>query len=83
MIVVTPYLVRPVSPNQIVLPTDGYRAPTDGQRVIAGQSFDGKSGEQRALPHAASPRTIAPPAGKQSGRDQGVPSVPDAGFSVN
>nr|WP_256325728.1 type II and III secretion system protein family protein [Sphingomonas sp. YR710] len=83
MIVVTPYLVRPVSPNQIALPTDGYRAPTDGQRVIAGQSFDGKSGEQRAVPHTASPRTIAPPAGKQSVRDQGPSSVPDAGFSVN
>lgn len=83
MIVVTPYLVRPVSPNQIVLPTDGYRAPTDGQRVIAGQSFDGKSGEQRAVPHAARPRTIVPPDGKQSVRDQGTPSAPDAGFSVN
>ena len=28
MIIVTPYLVRPVS-GQLALPTDGYRAPTD------------------------------------------------------
>ena len=29
VIIVTPYLVRPVS-NQLALPTDGYRAPTSG-----------------------------------------------------
>ena len=30
VIIVTPYLVRPVS-GQLALPTDGYRAPTDGE----------------------------------------------------
>ena len=29
VIVVTPYLVRPVSANQIALPTDGYRNPDE------------------------------------------------------
>ena len=43
VIVVTPYLVRPVS-GQLALPTDGYRAPTDGQRIIGGQSYKGVSG---------------------------------------
>jgi pilus assembly protein CpaC len=43
VIIVTPYLVRPVS-NQLAMPTDGYRAPTDVQRVFEGQTFIGKSG---------------------------------------
>jgi len=43
VIVVTPYLVRPVS-NQIALPTNGYRAPTSGQQVLEGQSYTGVSG---------------------------------------
>jgi len=47
VIVVTPYLVRPVS-NQIALPTDGYRAPTAGQLVLEGQSYTGVSGPRPA-----------------------------------
>ncbi len=44
VIIVTPYLVRPVS-GQLATPVDGYRAPTDGERVIAGQTFTGVSGQ--------------------------------------
>ena len=43
VIIVTPYLVRPSS-NRLALPTDGYRAPTDGERILMGQSFEGQSG---------------------------------------
>ena len=43
MIIVTPYLVRPVS-GQLATPTDGYRAPDDAQRNFLGQSFAGRSG---------------------------------------
>ena len=50
VIIVTPYLVRPSS-TQLATPADGYRAPTDGQRVWEGQTFDGKSG--RAAPSSA------------------------------
>ena len=42
VIVVTPYLVRPVS-GQMAMPTNGYRAPTDFERVMEGQSFKGPS----------------------------------------
>jgi pilus assembly protein CpaC len=52
VIVVTPYLVRPVS-NQAALPTDGYRAPTEGQLVLEGQSFTGVSGPRPASPAPA------------------------------
>lgn len=53
MIVVTPYLVKPSNANDIRLPTDGYKAPTDLERVFLGQSFSGKSGEQRPVPSVA------------------------------
>lgn len=41
VIVVTPYLVKPVDANKIVLPTDGYRSPTTGERVLLGKMYDG------------------------------------------
>ena len=52
VIVVTPYLVRPVS-NQLALPTNGYRAPTDVDRVWDGQSYKGVSGAPVRLPAPA------------------------------
>lgn len=74
VIIVTPYLVRPVSAGQIALPTDGYKAPTDAQRLLMGQSFSGKSGAERPKPTSAAPVTeptigaLAPiaPASRQS-----------------
>jgi pilus assembly protein CpaC len=66
IIVVTPYLVRPVSANQIALPTDGYRNPDEGQRLLLGQDNAGVSGEQRPSPTAAEPRTVAPGIGAVS-----------------
>src|SRR5690606_17415846 len=61
VIVVTPYLVRPVSnPSQIALPTDGYRSANDPQRVLLGQEHDGRTGEERPEPRAAQPRTVTP-----------------------
>jgi pilus assembly protein CpaC len=43
VIIVTPYLVRPVS-TQMALPTDGYRMPNDAQGLVGGQVFTGTSG---------------------------------------
>ncbi len=57
VIIVTPYLVKPVSANQIALPTDGYKGATDAQRILMGQSFSGKTGEQRPVPTPAAPVT--------------------------
>ncbi|MEO7814406.1 MAG: type II and III secretion system protein family protein [Sphingomicrobium sp.] len=53
VIIVTPYLVRPVS-GQLALPTNGYRAPSDAQRVFLNKTYTGVSG-----PSAAA----APPSG--------------------
>jgi len=48
VIIVTPYLVRPVS-GRMALPTDGYRAPTDPQQVLEGKTFTGVSGAPVAI----------------------------------
>ena len=91
VIIVTPYLVRPVSANQIALPTDGYRAPTDAQRLLLGQTFDGKSGEERAKPRMGDPVVVPAPSvgaalpadggGKRSRKDkQTAAAAPTPGF---
>ncbi len=61
MIIVTPYLVKPVSANQIALPTDGYTSPNDAERLLLGQSFGGHTGEQRPKPSMAPPSTVVRP----------------------
>jgi len=53
VIIVTPYLVRPVS-RQLALPTDGYRTPTDAQGIVGGQVYTGTSGP-RPVPAAPAP----------------------------
>jgi len=63
VIVVTPYLVKPVSANQIVLPTDGYHTPNDFNNVIGNQTFEGKSGEKRPTPQPAAPSQVQPSLG--------------------
>jgi pilus assembly protein CpaC len=52
VIIVTPYLVRPVS-NQLAVPTQGYRAPSDGDMVLEGQVFKGVSGPAAKAPPVA------------------------------
>lgn len=54
VIVVTPYLVKPVNANQIVLPTDGYLAPTDLGRVFMGQLQSGDA-KDRPKPSVMAP----------------------------
>ena len=49
MIIVTPYLVRPVS-GPLASPTNGYRAPTDVQQVLEGQTFKGVNGSPVRVP---------------------------------
>ena len=60
VIVVTPYLVRPVDANDIVLPTDGFRKPTEFQRLLGFQQSDGVSGEDRPKPRAVETTPAAP-----------------------
>ncbi|NIJ21011.1 pilus assembly protein CpaC [Sphingomonas naasensis] len=53
VIVITPYLVKPVNANQIVLPTDGYKAPDDFERIIGGDLVGNKAGGDRPKPSMA------------------------------
>jgi pilus assembly protein CpaC len=57
MIVVTPYLVNPVSGSKIALPTDGYKAPTELGRIFGGKLYDGAS-EKRPVPTIAPATTV-------------------------
>jgi pilus assembly protein CpaC len=58
MIIVTPYLVKPVSAGEIKLPTDGMTNPSDLQNLLLGEDFAGKSGTQRPKPTMAPPVTV-------------------------
>jgi pilus assembly protein CpaC len=78
MIVVTPYLVNPVAANQIILPTDGYKAPGDLARVFGGQLYQGTTGEKRPAPTVAPPTTV--PGGAVGSRPRNG-AAPAPGFS--
>ncbi|MCG6119325.1 MAG: type II and III secretion system protein family protein [Blastomonas sp.] len=69
VIVVTPYLVKPVNANDIKLPTDAFRTPDDLQRLINSQQSDGISGGDRPKP------SVAPAEGGSGGPEFG--SLPD------
>jgi pilus assembly protein CpaC len=61
VIVVTPYLVRPIDARDAKLPTDGYRNANDAQRYFGAKLHDSKTSEDRPTPTMAPPVTI--PAG--------------------
>lgn len=60
VIVVTPYLVRPVNANEIVLPTDGHRNATFAQRFLLNGIADGQSGGGRPMPTLENPDMAQP-----------------------
>jgi pilus assembly protein CpaC len=78
VIVVTPYLVRPVNANEIVLPTDGYRNATFAQRFLMNGIADGQSGEGRPMPTLENPDNAqpGPSAGGGAPRPAMMPQAP-------
>lgn len=60
VIIVTPYLVKPVDAKDIKLPTDGYHSANELQQLIGYKDNAGVSGEQRPGPTAAQPDAPAP-----------------------
>ena len=89
VIIVTPYLVKPINATAVKLPTDGYKAATDIQRFIGGKTFEGTSGAQRPVPTQGpvvpSAPTITGSAADPGSKDQkGKKSAPVApGFALN
>lgn len=98
VIVVTPYLVRPVSADQIVLPTDGFRNATTGQRLLFNGIADGETGAARPMPRlenapnaepgapaiSGTPAAPAPAASPpREARNRNEQASPAPGFSYN
>lgn len=66
VIVITPYLVKPVNDGDIKLPTDGMQTANDIQQVAAHMLSDGKSGVDRAKPSLKPAETGGTPPKKVS-----------------
>ncbi|MGL5838057.1 MAG: type II and III secretion system protein family protein [Sphingorhabdus sp.] len=60
MIVVTPYLVKPVSDSEIKLPTDGFKNPNDLERVLLNKQASNTGSAERPMPKVA-PDVVAGP----------------------
>lgn len=60
VIIVTPYLVKPVDAKDIKLPTDGYHSANEFEQLIGFKNNSGVSGEQRPGPVAAQPDAPEP-----------------------
>lgn len=67
MIVITPYLVKPVSDDRIKLPTDGIHSIDDAQRVIFGKTTDKTKSPERPLPSITPAPATGPAMGSVSG----------------
>ncbi|MEK6637470.1 MAG: type II and III secretion system protein family protein [Pseudomonadota bacterium] len=61
VIIVTPYLVKPVTAGSIALPTDGFKTATDIERVLFGRVQSDKNGGERPKPTMAPPATVVGP----------------------
>ncbi|MFV0623727.1 type II and III secretion system protein family protein [Sphingomonas sp. ac-8] len=79
VIVITPYLVKPVDANRIALPTDGYRAPNDADRVLLGGIARSDATGQRPVPALAPSLPVlgAPVAGAPLPSGPGLPVLPE------
>lgn len=73
VIVVTPYLVQPVSANEIKLPTDAFQDANDLSRLLLGQTSNGVTGGERPKPRL---EAVAPDADRPRGADA------SPGFSI-
>lgn len=94
VIVVTPYLVKPVDAAEIKLPTDGYRAPNAVQQLLGNMDNDGVTGAARPKPTAAPDRAANPTVGaddseqregkqrKRSEREASAAAIPAPGFNL-
>ena len=71
VIVVTPYLVKPVNASDIHCPTDGFRNANVGQGLFLQQGHDGVSGARPAMPSRAPGAPMPTP-----GPEASLPAAP-------
>lgn len=82
MIVITPYLVKPVSDSQIVLPTDGLHSTNDLERVIMGKVTENKGEKARPMPSIAPSVSNGPEMGSVSDAAPALSQKPQAQASA-
>jgi pilus assembly protein CpaC len=63
VILVTPYLVRPVSEPVLAAPTDGYKAPSDIERILEGRLHSARLHPGRGAPLAPEGQRLIGPVG--------------------
>jgi pilus assembly protein CpaC len=63
VIIVTPYIVRPVSSKRLAAPTDGFVAPDDNQRYMGGASYRPQIVNQAQPPLGRTGGTLLGPVG--------------------
>ncbi len=95
VIVVTPYLVKPVSESEIKLPTDGYNTPTDLERILLNKTGSNTTGSpERPIPTVATDNVKGPDFGtvseaapaigpKQASKSKSGEAASAPGFSFN
>lgn len=89
MIVVTPYLVKPVDDSQIVLPTDGFKQANDFERVVMNRHSSNGTGDRPkpsvAPPVASGPAlsSLAPPANAKTAKKSKKSGGAAPGFSFD
>lgn len=77
VIIVTPYLVKPVDAKDIKLPTDGYRSANEFQQLLGYQNNASVSGEARPGPTAADQDAPAPKVSDAGSDDAIAPTSPE------
>ena len=63
VIIITPYIVRPVGQKPLALPTDGFVAPNDVERILGGQTYRQQMPERSAGARTRGGQTLIGPAG--------------------
>lgn len=63
VIIVTPYVVRPVSPGKLASPTDGYVSPNDVDRIVHGRKYRASMERQRRNVNTGSTLGLEGPSG--------------------
>ncbi len=63
VILVTPYIVRPVSASRMAMPNDGLVMPNDTERIMAGQTYRPRLKESRPVPIGPGGERLIGPAG--------------------
>lgn len=65
VIIVTPYVVRPISANRVAAPTDGYVAPSDVERILGGTTYRQQLPDNGETPRTKDGQGLVGPTGFQ------------------